>query len=111
VIVSLFLLVGGVIAPQAREQLGDPDQVGVFIGTVIQLLARSKNVRPLGALPAVPTGCPLVRFGLLPERFGMQLPGVLGSLPSRLSTITVPKALLQLGPLARAVLGAVRPAS
>jgi hypothetical protein len=39
VIVSLFLLVGGVLAPQAREQLGDPGQVGVFIGTVIQLLA------------------------------------------------------------------------
>jgi hypothetical protein len=39
VIVSLFLLVGGALARQAREQLGDPGQVGVFIGTVIQLLA------------------------------------------------------------------------
>jgi hypothetical protein len=39
VIVSLFLLVGGALAPQARQQLGDPGQVGVFIGTVIQLLA------------------------------------------------------------------------
>jgi hypothetical protein len=39
VIVSLFLLVGGVLAPQARAQLGDPGQVGVFIGTLIQLLA------------------------------------------------------------------------
>ena len=39
VIVSLFLLLGGVLAPQAREQLGDPGQVGVFIGTVIQLMA------------------------------------------------------------------------
>jgi uncharacterized membrane protein len=39
VIVSLFLLVGGALAPQARAQLGDPAQVGVFIGTVIQLLA------------------------------------------------------------------------
>ena len=39
VIVSLFLLVGGALAPQAREQLSDPSQVGVFIGTVIQLLA------------------------------------------------------------------------
>jgi hypothetical protein len=39
VIVSLFLLVGGALAPQARQQLGDPTQVGVFIGTVIQLLA------------------------------------------------------------------------
>ena len=38
-IVSLFLLVGGALAPQAREQLSDPSQVGVFIGTVIQLLA------------------------------------------------------------------------
>jgi hypothetical protein len=39
VIVSLFLLVGGILAPQAREQLGDPGEVGVFVGTVIQLLA------------------------------------------------------------------------
>jgi hypothetical protein len=39
VVVPAFLLVGGVIAPQARDQLGDPGQVGVFIGTVIQLLA------------------------------------------------------------------------
>jgi hypothetical protein len=39
VIVPIFLLVGGVLAPQARDQLGDPGQVGVFIGTVIQLLA------------------------------------------------------------------------
>ena len=38
-IVSLFLLVGGVLAPQAKEQLGDPGQAGVFIGTVIQPLA------------------------------------------------------------------------
>ena len=38
------------------------------------------------ALPAVLTGCPLVRFGLLPERVGMQL-------PSRLRTVTVPSAL------------------
>jgi hypothetical protein len=39
VVVALFLLVGGVLAPQAREQLGDPGAVGVFLGTVIQLLA------------------------------------------------------------------------
>jgi hypothetical protein len=39
VIVSLFLLVGGSLAPQARQQLGNPSQAGVFIGTVIQLLA------------------------------------------------------------------------
>jgi hypothetical protein len=39
VIVSLFLLVGGALAPQARQQLGNPSQAGVFIGTVIQLLA------------------------------------------------------------------------
>jgi hypothetical protein len=39
VIVSLFLLAGGALAPQTRDQLGDPTQVGVFIGTVIQLLA------------------------------------------------------------------------
>jgi hypothetical protein len=39
VIVSLFLLVSGALAPQARDQLGDPRQLGVFIGTVLQLLA------------------------------------------------------------------------
>jgi hypothetical protein len=39
VVVALFLLVGGALAPQAREQLGDPGAVGVFVGTVIQLLA------------------------------------------------------------------------
>jgi hypothetical protein len=38
VVVATFLLVGGVIAPQARDQLGDPDQIGVLIGTVVQLL-------------------------------------------------------------------------
>ena len=48
------------------------------------------------ALPVVLTGCLLVRFGLLPERLGVQLPGVLGPLPSRLRTVTVPKALLYL---------------
>ncbi len=39
VIVALFLLVGGALASQARDQLGDPTRVGVFVGTVIQLLA------------------------------------------------------------------------
>jgi hypothetical protein len=39
VVVALFLLVGGALAPQARDQLGDPGAVGVFVGTVIQLLA------------------------------------------------------------------------
>ena len=39
VVVPAFLLVGGAIAPQAREQLGDPSQVGVFVGTAVQLLA------------------------------------------------------------------------
>jgi hypothetical protein len=39
VVVALFLLVGGALAPQARDQLGDPGAVGVFLGTVIQLLA------------------------------------------------------------------------
>ena len=34
-----FLLVGALVAPEAREQLGDPGQVGVFVGTVVQLLA------------------------------------------------------------------------
>jgi hypothetical protein len=39
VVVPTFLLVGGAIAPQARDQLGDPGQVGVFVGTAVQLLA------------------------------------------------------------------------
>jgi hypothetical protein len=39
VVVPTFLLVGGAIAQQARDQLGDPGQVGVFVGTVVQLLA------------------------------------------------------------------------
>lgn len=39
VAVPTFLLIGGAIAPQARDQLGDPGQVGVFIGTAVQLLA------------------------------------------------------------------------
>jgi hypothetical protein len=39
VAVPTFLLVGGAIAQQARDQLGDPGQVGVFLGTVVQLLA------------------------------------------------------------------------
>jgi hypothetical protein len=38
VVAATFLLVGGVIAPHARDQLGDPGQVGVLIGTVVQLL-------------------------------------------------------------------------
>lgn len=58
------------------------------------------------ALPVVLTGCPLVRFGLLPERLGVQLPGVLGSLPSRLRTVGVPKALLYLRRLLVQLLGA-----
>jgi hypothetical protein len=39
VIVPAFLLVGGALAPQTRDHLGDPGQAGVFIGTLIQLLA------------------------------------------------------------------------
>jgi hypothetical protein len=39
VAVPTFLLVGAALAPQAREQLGDPGQVGVFVGTVVQVLA------------------------------------------------------------------------
>jgi hypothetical protein len=39
VVVPAFLLVGAVVASQARDQLGDPGQVGVFVGTVVQLLA------------------------------------------------------------------------
>jgi hypothetical protein len=57
-------------------------------------------------LPVVLTGGPLVRFGLLPERLGVQLPGVLCSLPSRLRTVGVPKALLYLRRLLVQSLGA-----
>jgi hypothetical protein len=57
-------------------------------------------------LPIVLPGCPLVGFGLLPERLGVQLPGVLGSLASRLGTVGVPKALLQPGRLLVQLLGA-----
>jgi hypothetical protein len=39
---------------------------------------------------------PAARFGLLPERFGMQLPRVLRSFPSRLGKVRVGKALLSL---------------
>jgi hypothetical protein len=39
VVVPTFLLIGAVVASQARDQLGDPGQVGVFVGTAVQLLA------------------------------------------------------------------------
>jgi hypothetical protein len=39
VIVPAFLLVGATLAPQTRDHLGDPGQVGIFIGTAIQPLA------------------------------------------------------------------------
>jgi hypothetical protein len=60
-------------------------------------MLRVPHRRLFWALPVVPLGCPLVGFGLLTERFGMQLPGVLCSLPSRIGTVTAPKALLGLG--------------
>ena len=66
----------------------------------------SRDVRVVAALPAVRPGCRLGRSGLLPERFGVQLPGVLGPFPSRLGTLRVPKALLYLGRLLVQVLGA-----
>ena len=37
--VSAFLLLGGAVASNTRDHLGDPEEVGVFIGTVIQPLA------------------------------------------------------------------------
>jgi hypothetical protein len=59
------------------------------------------------------TGCPLVRFVLLPERFvllperfGIQLPGALRSSPSRLSKVTAPKALQRHGRFLVQFLGA-----
>lgn len=36
VLVPLFLLVGGVIAPNSRDYLGDPGTFGPFIGTIVQ---------------------------------------------------------------------------
>lgn len=38
-VVSAFLLLGGAVASNTRDHLGDPSEVGVFIGTVIQPLA------------------------------------------------------------------------
>ena len=38
-VVSAFLLLGGAVASNTRDHLGDPEEVGVFIGTVIQPLA------------------------------------------------------------------------
>jgi FtsX-like permease family len=67
---------------------------------------RAARTDPLTALLAVLTGCPVVRFGLLPERFGMQLPRALGSLPSRLRKVTAAQALQRLGRLLVQVLGA-----
>ena len=34
-----LLKLGAALAPQAREHLGDPGQVGVFVGTVVRVLA------------------------------------------------------------------------
>jgi hypothetical protein len=62
--------------------------------------------RPVAALLAVLTGCPLARFGLLPERFGMQLPGALRSLPSRLREVRTAQALQRLGRFLVQFLGA-----
>jgi hypothetical protein len=39
VVVPLFLLVGGSIAPTGRNNLTDPGSFGPFIGTVIQMTA------------------------------------------------------------------------
>jgi hypothetical protein len=51
-------------------------------------------------------GCPLVRFGLLHERFGMQLSGALRALPSRLRKVRAPKAIHRLGRFLVQFLGA-----
>src|SRR5829696_3769320 len=75
--------------------------------------AASRNVRPVAVLLAVVTGCPVIRFVLLPERFvllperfGIQLPGVLRSPPSRLRKVTAPKALQRRGRFLVQFLGA-----
>lgn len=39
VVVSTFLLLGAVIAPDARDHLGAPADVWTFVGTVLQLAA------------------------------------------------------------------------
>src|SRR5215207_6520445 len=66
--------------------------------------AASRNVRPVAVLLAVVTGCPVIRFVLLPERFvllperfGIQLPGALRSPQSRSRKVTAPKALQRHG--------------
>src|SRR5215207_5820669 len=46
--------------------------------------ATARDVRPLVALPAVPTRCPLVCFCLLPDRLGIRFPGRAHSLPRAL---------------------------
>jgi hypothetical protein len=38
-VVSAFLLLGRAVASNTRDHLGDPSEVGVFFGTVIQPLA------------------------------------------------------------------------
>jgi catechol 2,3-dioxygenase-like lactoylglutathione lyase family enzyme len=68
--------------------------------------AVSRNVRPVAALLAILTSCPVIRFRLFPECFGMQLPGALRSLPSRLRRVTAPQALQRLGRLLVQSLGA-----
>lgn len=36
-LMAAFLIVGGIITPDAREHLGEPAALGRFIGTIVQL--------------------------------------------------------------------------
>jgi hypothetical protein len=38
VVVPLFLLVGGLIAPTGRHNIADPGHVGPFVGTAVQMI-------------------------------------------------------------------------
>jgi hypothetical protein len=71
-------------------------------------LARYLSKKPgaVQALLAILTGCLVIRFGLLPERFGIQLSGALRSLPSRLRKVTATQALQRHGRLLVQLLGA-----
>jgi hypothetical protein len=82
-----------------REAVSAPNRLAASVS--------SRNVRHVVALPAFPLVADSSCFGLLPERLGMPIPGLLCPLPSRLSTVTVPSALLDLGRFLVQVRGAV----
>lgn len=40
----LVIVVGAVVAPDARQQLGDPGELDVFVGTLVVLLGTATGV-------------------------------------------------------------------